>query len=411
MDNSEFFKSMPVEGYDPNKKHDLLAEDLMLPVAVVKQKEMFNNVKWMQAYSDLSMVSLCPHGKTTMIPELFRIQVDTGAWGITVANSYQLQAVRSSGIERVLMANQLVGRQNMNSVFKELAQDSSLEFFCLVDNVSNVLELSQELKQYKGVQLNVLLEISPSNGRAGIRQYDAALELAQCIEQLDNIQLWGLECFEGVINGPEAPKKVELFLESVVEMARKLDAAGMFGAEEIILTAGGSAYYDIVAKVFSNVTLSLTTRAVIRPGCYLTHDEGIYKELQEAVETRDIAAQKTKGTLLPAIEVMAYIQSLPEPNLAIINMGKRDVSFDAGLPLPKAIYNRTQQQLIPLEKSRLTNINDQHAYMQYQDTYQPSVGDIVIFGVSHPCLTFDKWQYIPLVDQNYNVNKLLKTYF
>jgi len=39
------------------------------------------------------------------------------------------------------------------------------------------------------------------------------------------------------------------------------------------------------------------------------------------------------------------------------------------------------------------------------------VGDLVSFGVSHPCLTFDKWQHLYVVDDNYNVISAIRTFF
>lgn len=411
LNNSKKFKSMPFNGYDKTRKYNLLSEDFMLPAAVIKERELMLNSKWMQTYSELAGVSLCPHGKTTMIPQLFKIQIDQGAWGITLANSYQVNIAKSHGIKRILLANQLVGKQNILSIFNSLASDEDFDFYCLVDNISNVQELSKLLRSFKNLTLNVLIEVSPSNGRAGVRDYNSALKLAHHIKTLDNINLVGIECFEGIIGGENALNKVKDFLNKVTTIAKKLDHENMFNSKEIILSAGGSAFYDIVCAIFSKISLSKPTRVVIRPGCYLSHDSKLYKSLQDSIKNRDKLASRIPVNLEPAVEVLAYIQSLPEPNLAIINIGKRDVSFDAGLPIPKAIFSRSKNKLIKIQKSSLININDQHAYMKYEDEYKPSVGDIIILGISHPCLTFDKWQQIPLVDEKYNVNQLLETYF
>lgn len=409
--NNELFKSAPAMGYNAEEQYNLLDEDLMLPSAVVKERELRSNSNWMQEFSNLTGVSLCPHGKTTMCPQLFKIQMEQGAWGLTLANSFQVKVARQYGIQRIFLANQLVGKQNIAIILEELDKDSEFDFYCLVDDISNIDELSKCLEDYPSITLQVMIEISPVGGRAGVRELASAVELAEHIKSIDNVQLAGIECYEGVIHGDDAPALVEEFLEKVVSIAQSIDKKNLFEGDEIILTGGGTAFYDLVAKVFAPIQLSKPTRTVIRPGCYLSHDAGIYKVLQNDIKSRDIVADKIPGNLESAIEVLAYVQSIPEKNLAIINMGKRDVAFDAGLPGARAVYSRKLKELIRLNSSKLTNINDQHAFMEYNDDYDLQVGDIVIFDVSHPCLTFDKWKHIPLVDDSYNVLDILNTYF
>lgn len=409
--SSTNFKNMPSDGYDDFKNYSLLKEDFMLPTALIKEGELKHNRQWMQTYSEKAGVSLCPHGKTTMIPYLFNTQLEQGAWGITLATSYQVEVAIQNGVKRILLANQLIGKQNTLNVLNNLNKNRDIDFYCLVDHNSNVDQLSYYLKQYKGLNIKVLIEVSINNGRAGVRNSNSAVNLARYIKNTPQIQLVGIECFEGIISGKEAQSNVSTFLNELADIAKVLDQQDLFEAEEVILSAGGSAYYDLVCEVFNKVNLSQKTRVVIRPGCYLSHDSQLYKTLQNNIKSRDKIASCISGNLEPALEVMAYVQSLPEPNLAIIGMGKRDVSFDAGLPIPTALFSKEKRKLIKLQCCELININDQHAYLKYDEAYQPSIGDIVIFGISHPCLTFDKWKYIPLVDKDYKVVRLLETFF
>ena len=88
-------------------------EDVSLPAAVLYADRIEHNLKWMQAFVAEYGVKLAPHGKTTMAPQLFRRQLEAGAWGITLATAHQVRAAYRGGVHRVLIANQLVGKRNM----------------------------------------------------------------------------------------------------------------------------------------------------------------------------------------------------------------------------------------------------------------------------------------------------------
>ncbi len=101
----------------------LLAEDLSLPTAVLYEEKLAHNLQWMQAFADAYKAKLAPHGKTTMAPKLFMRQLEAGAWGITLATAPQTRVAYQHGVRRVLMANQLVGKQNM-SIIADLLEDA-----------------------------------------------------------------------------------------------------------------------------------------------------------------------------------------------------------------------------------------------------------------------------------------------
>ena len=71
----------------------MLAGDLPLPIALLKRDAVAHNLAWMQRQARHWGIDLAPHGKTTMSPQLFRRQLDAGAWGITFAT---VDAARAS---------------------------------------------------------------------------------------------------------------------------------------------------------------------------------------------------------------------------------------------------------------------------------------------------------------------------
>jgi D-serine dehydratase len=116
--------------------------------------------------------------------------------------------------------------------------------------------------------------------------------------------------------------------------------------------------------------------------------------------------------LLPALQLWAYVQSIPEKEKAILTLGKRDAAFDSGLPTPSLHYRPEQgaPRACPTHWE-LTRMMDQHAYMKISDGDDIRMGDMIGLDISHPCLTFDKWRFLPVLDSNYQVIDVVQTFF
>jgi D-serine dehydratase len=387
----------------------LLEEDVSLPAAVLYSDRIEHNLKWMQAFVGEYGVKLAPHGKTTMAPQLFRRQLDAGAWGITLATAHQVRAAYRGGVHRILMANQLVGKRNMGMI-AELLTDPNFEFFCLVDSADGVDQLGEFFSSVRK-KLNVLIELGVPGGRTGVRddaQRDAVL--AAIARWQGTIELAGIELYEGVL---QDETKVREFLQSAVDTTRKLIAEGKIARKPAILSGAGSAWYDVVADEFAKAN-SDAIEVVLRPGCYLTHDVGIYKKAQNEIFARNPIAKKMGQGLKPALQLWAYVQSIPEPDRAIIGLGKRDSAFDAGMPEPAKHYrpgNEAPRDVLPDEGWEIFGLMDQHAYLRIKPGDDVKVGDMIAFDISHPCLTFDKWRQVLVVDPKYRVTEVIETFF
>jgi D-serine dehydratase len=197
-----------------------------------------------------------------------------------------------------------------------------------------------------------------------------------------------------------------------VHVTNQVAHEGRFERSPAILSGAGSAWYDVVADVFSRAEFRHPVEIVLRPGCYLTHDVGVYREAQENIKRRNPIAERMNSTLLPALQLWAYVQSIPEPRKAILGLGKRDAAFDAGLPSPSLHFRPGSNKPVPAPASwSLTKMMDQHAYMQIAEGSDLRVGDIIGLDISHPCLTFDKWRYLSVVDSDYNVIEVVETFF
>ena len=385
-----------------------LLRDVSLPALVLHREALEHNIRWMQAFVSDSGAELAPHGKTSMTPALFRRQLEAGAWGLTLATAVQTRAAYAHGVRRVLMANQLVGKPNM-ALIADLLADPAFEFHCMVDHPDNVADLGAYFAS-RGVRLNVMIEYGVVGGRCGCRTEAEVLALAEAIGAQPALALTGIEGYEGVIHGDHAISGIRQFAASLVGLAMQLQDSGAFAIAKPIITASGSAWYDLIAESFEARNAQGRFLSVLRPGSYVAHDHGIYKEAQCCVLER--RSDLHEG-LRPALEVWAHVQSMPEPGFAVIALGKRDVAYDAGLPVPLKRYKAEADSVTGdgVSACKVTAVMDQHAFMTVAPGVELRVGDIIAFGTSHPCLTFDKWRVGCLVDEGLRVVELMETCF
>jgi D-serine dehydratase len=393
------------------KNWNVLREDLPLPLMVLKRSALDHNAAAFGEYLTSHELSFAPHGKTTMSPQMFAEQLSGGAWGMTAATVNQVQVMRAYGIGRIVMANQLMGKAHVAAIAAAMRADPGFDFYCFVDSVAQLDNIVRHLAgQAPGRPIKALLEVGVMGGRTGVRTIEAGRAVADALLAADPnlIRFAGVAAFEGVVPGAgDSTKPVAAFADFVVEVARALPPALYADLDEVILTGGGSTFFDIIAMHFKQLTLGRPVRVVLRSGCYVTHDDGAYNAGQEAGADDP---QRHLPRLRPALEAWAYVQSMPEPGLAFLSMGKRDVPYDAGLPKPLKRY-RPGAGWLEAGQATVFALNDQHAYVRLGEGADWQVGDLVASGISHPCTAFDKWRFIPVVDDDYTVIDGVLTFF
>ena len=388
---------------------NVLRADTSFPVAVLKTSALRHNLDWMRDFCARHGATLAPHGKTTMSPQLFGAQLANGAWGMTLASATQVQLAHRFGVRRILLANQLVARADIDSIMRLLHDDPDFELFALADSLDGVARLSQAAAALER-PLPLLVEMGIPGKRAGCRSIDDALAVARAIAAAPGLALAGIEGYEGLLSDLAA---IDDFVAQLVQLMRLADAEHLFGCAEVLLSAGGSAYFDLVARGFAGAGgLSRPVKAILRSGCYLTSDHGSYHRLLGQLDDRE---QRGQG-LRPALEVWSMVQSRPEPGLAILTMGKRDASYDMDLPIPLVAHRPGPGMPAALPPGcAIVKMNDQHAYLQLPAgaaiDATLAVGDLVGCGISHPCTTFDKWPLLLAVDDDYNVRYGVNTFF
>jgi D-serine deaminase-like pyridoxal phosphate-dependent protein len=389
----------------------LVRDGFLGPVLTIDDAALEHNLTTLARWTAERGVSLAPHGKTTMAPQLFARQLAHGAWGITCANAGQLRVYRAFGVRRVLLANQLVDPPALRWLAGQLG-DPAFEFLCWADSVAGVEQMADVLRAAGAPRpVDVLVELGGEGGRTGARSLPEAVAVAEAVHAAPELRLAGVGGYEGALAHDTSPAElsiVDAYLAGIRELTIDLaDRELLADVPEVIVTVGGSAYFDQVAAALTTPWPDgLTVRPVLRSGAYLTHDEGLYRD------TSPLGAHPRMAgvpPLRPAFTIWAQVTSRPEPGLALLTMGKRDAAYDAGLPVPRLI--RTATGTAELTGCEVTKLNDQHAFMAVGDA-AVDVGDWVGLGLSHPCTIFDKWSLIPVVaPDGETVVDLIRTYF
>ncbi|CAN5913386.1 amino acid deaminase [soil metagenome] len=390
---------------------NVLAGDLPLPIALLKREALEHNVRWMQARVDEWGIGFAPHGKTTMSPQLFQRQIDAGAWGITFANVTQLAIGVAAGVRRGLIANQVFSVADLQGLAVLFQAHADLRALFLVDSIAQIelIEAWAEA-QVRAPAFEVLIEIGYVGGRTGCRTHEEAVALAKRVHASPVLRLVGLESYEGTTQIDA--DSVSALMDRVDAVARVCFERGWFEVDEVIVSSGGSAVFDLVAGRLKP-TLGKPVRGLLRSGCYITHDHGFYEGTVAAVEQR--IGCPAGESLRAALEVWALVQSRPEPGLAILGVGKRDISFELAMPVPiaRAAHGSLAPTSVPAGW-RITALNDQHAYLRWNaadEAQAPVVGDRIGLGVSHPCTTFDKWHWMPVVEFEYRISDAVTLQF
>jgi D-serine deaminase-like pyridoxal phosphate-dependent protein len=398
------FKGMPSSwwGHTPSQicrlRPELFDAGAVGPVCVLDATAIEHNLTTMAQWCRRHGVELAPHGKTHMSPQLLARQLGAGACAVTVANISQVRTFRAFGVSDVVLANELVDAAGLAWLAAELGGDPGFNLVCWVDSVTGVEMMSAALAAAGAARpVDVCVEVGMPGGRTGCRTAETVDEVARAAAASSRLRLIGVAGYEAAAGGDvtgEAFARVSDYLTELRAAVVRL--AGEFETDQVIVTAGGSTYFDTVADVLTgDWPAGLSVRTILRSGCYLTHDDGFYSRTSPF-------GRGEEESLLPALSVWAQVMSRPEPDLALLTMGRRDVSFDQGLPVPYG-----------LPSSQVTTLNDQHAYLRLAPADQPDVGvgTWLQFGISHPCTVFDKWPLIPLLDSDNRVVDLIRTYF
>ena len=404
-----FYKGLPITATGKSisdflsSEPNLFTSDFQFPVAVLKRSSLEHNIRRMAQYCEEMGVAISPHVKTTMSPQIAQMQVDHGAWAITVANFFQASVFLGFGFKRIFIANEVLDKSAIREI-SQLNLKEGIEIYFYIESSSGLEIIQSAIADLPEARLYLFIEMGAEGARAGIRDVNDVEALVKKVVDDKRLVIKGVAGFEGVIpvedRSLQGSARMREFCQKIVAAGKIINS--YMGENEIILTAGGSAYFDVVVEEFRKYGPGC--QILIRSGGYVSHDHGGYER------TYPFADEELAKRFLPAIELWAQVLSQPDSKLAILNMGKRDVGNDVGEPLPlkRIPAGKTSMESI---RGVVDHLNDQHGYLVFEEEQEISVGDLIGLGISHPCTTFDKWRLIPVVDDEYRVVDLFHTFF
>ncbi|WP_432521812.1 amino acid deaminase [Kineococcus sp. SYSU DK006] len=394
-------KAVPVDAWGRDAQEVAAARpglvQLPTPLVTLDAGALEANVAAMAAWARGRGVDLAPHGKTTMAPSIWRAQLAAGALGLTVATPWQLTVALRSGVPWVLAAYPLLDPQVLRLVTGP--QRGPARVLCWADGVDVVAAMAPHVSG-AARPVDVLVELGAPGGRTGARSGAAALEVARAVAATPGLRLAGVAGYEGALAHDAAPASltvVRTYLSDLRSLHARLLAEGLYPElpEGIVVSAGGSAYFDAVADVLGPLHDPggpVPVRVVVRAGASVAHDDGFYRSITPM-------ARGAAGELRSALHGWARVVSRPEPGLALADAGKRDLPFDEGLPEVQAVRRGGDGDTAPLQGASVTALNDQHLFVRLEGAAREvRVGDVLRLGLSHPCTTFDKWQLLPVLD-------------
>ena len=351
--------------------------DLVTPVLTVHEAALDHNESTVFDWARREGVLLAPHGKTTMAPALWQRLLDAGAWGISVATPWQAEVAVDAGVAVVLIANAVTDRAAARHLGELLAADPALRILCWADSVATVGILADALVEAER-PLDVLVELGGVGGRTGARTLEEGELIAAAITAAPGLRLAGVTGYEGPFGpdrGDASVSAVDAYLQTLVTLHERLDyESGL----RPVLSAGGSAFPDRAAAVLSPHRDEADI--VLRSGAFQIHDDGFYARMSP------FGPLTSTDPLRSAMHAWSRVVSQPEPGLALLDAGRRDVPFDLDLPVPQTVAGR------------ITALNDQHAFLALAEGAPVEPGDVVRLGLSHPCTAFDKWRVVAVID-------------
>ncbi|CAM3412005.1 amino acid deaminase [Isoptericola cucumis] len=387
--------------------------ELPTPLLTLTRPALDHNVRVLADWCAARGLDLAPHGKTTMAPQLWTEQIDAGAWAITLANQAQLAVARAFGVTRVMVANSMISPLALRWVADELAAHDDLQVLVWADSVRTVDLMHAALAAHLGdaataARIDVLVERGGAGGRTGARDLDTALAVAERVTTSPHLRLAGVAGYEGALahdSDDHSRDVVRGYLRDLVEVHERIAAAGWYETAVPVVSAGGSAYFDLVDEVLSPL-VATGARVVLRSGAYVVHDDGFYRHISPLG-----SEPRTDGPgFRAAMHGWVRVASHPEPGLALFDAGKRDLPFDEGLPevqlrRPRADGDAPE----PLTGLTVTALNDQHGFLTWPvdgagggddgvASEPVRIGDELRLGLSHPCTAMDKWVLVPVID-------------
>jgi D-serine deaminase-like pyridoxal phosphate-dependent protein len=254
-----------------------------------------------------------PHLKTVKSPQLAHMLLAAGAVGGCVAKVSEAEVMAQAGIEDLLITTEIVGKPKLARLVTLLQQHPYIK--AVVDSSAGAHALNQAMRDAQ-LKIDVLIDLNVGQNRCGVMPGEEALMLAQHIGKMSNLQLVGVQGYEGHLqhlhDPEERAQRCRQAMQELTDTAAQLRAAG-FSIE--IVTTGGTGTAEICAD-YDGVT-------EVQPGSFVFMDTDYRNALGPVYSN--------------ALTILSTVISRPTPTRAVVDAGLKSLSIDSGMPEPKGL--------------------------------------------------------------------------
>ena len=404
------------------EKLNIIKENIQFPILSIDKLQLIKNIRIMKNFAVKNNLGLAPHCKTFMSPQLINNHLKK-TWGLTISNNQQLSTIINLNVKNIIYGNLIVNEANLIQYLDIVKKYRKLTniYYC-IDSVFglNLLTKVVTKKKYK-FKIRILIELGTKNGRCGIRNFKSFKKITNSLNNIPkNILVSGLFFYEGAIKNSslsKVSKKIKDLLEFTFKCHEELVYQNLYKEKIKLISGGGSEYFDLVTKYYNKFNTKNDTKLILRPGSFIAYGHGYYEKKINNLKKRNIiksVSDKNKFFFKPSLLLWSHVLSINDNGIAIVNFGKRDVSFDLGNPIPINVYRNNKKYRNNETKPNNLNVfklNDQHAFLKYNNKIKLNIGDLISFGISHPCITLDKWKYVFLINSKFEVIDVYQTFF
>jgi len=322
-------------------------EELDTPALLIDLDVMERNIETASRFFQGVGADLRPHTKTHKTPILSHRQMAAGAIGICCAKVGEAEAMVAGGVQDILIANQVVGPAKIARLMS-LAKRAKMKV--AVDDPQNVRDLAEAAQAF-GAELGVLVEVNVGMDRCGVEPGEPAVELAQVVARHKGLRFMGLMGYEGhMVNTTPYEKRAQGTHEAMARLLETKEMVEHAGLSVEVVSAGGTGTYNI-----SGAIPGITE---IEAGSYIFMDATYRKVLTD---------------FDCALTVLTTVISRPTPDRAVVDIGRKSMSNDMGLPV-----------VFDLEGATLVSLSEEHGKLEVEgEARKLKIGDKLEILPSH----------------------------
>ncbi len=334
--------------------------ELDTPCLIVNLDILEKNIKKMGEYCNEHNINLRPHIKTHKIPAIAKMQIESGAVGISSAKVSEAEIMADAGMKDILIAYPVYGEEKLKKLMN-IAEKAKVAVS--IDSETVAEEISKKAKE-TGNTIGILLEINVGMNRCGWEIGSEVLNVAKKIKDMDRLNLKGVMIYPGhILKGlsdnleSEEVKKLQEDIDKIYEL---FNSAGI----EIEVLSGGSTPSAFISHKLNGLT-------EIRPGAY------VYNDMNTArfgcVNEGDCA-----------LKVLTTVVSTTVKDQIIVDAGSKTMSSDTAQPKGSYGFGKVADY----DNLFITKLSEEHGFIDISKSGNKfQVGDKLLIIPNHCCTT------------------------